>query len=353
MSSRRPHRTFRLYHAWIALLSLIAAPSGPAAGQDEGPAAGAANPMASFARMVPGSWRRTVQSGTSTFDTWHWGPGRHSLRVTTDGQDAGGEPWRELLVVYWHPGRKQVCLLSLHPDVPGIGPGVGEGTIRFEGETADAVYDLDQPRGRRKLNLRWAFDGPDKYHATLLEATGAAGFQPLVAWDYARVETRPRGAEAAPKRSEHLKALEPLLGRTWEADGAAAAGGPDASPIRTTFEWIPYADYVYARVLAPGKDGEPAHRLDAYFYRHAGTGALRCLALSDRGGVYEGDLTVPDAGALQLDLEGHEGDRLVSLVVRLDFEKDGTLRHCAWSVEGTDRTLLLDAHHKALEPKND
>ena len=359
LSSHRPHRTLGLHHALIAL-ALIAALSGFTAGQDKSPAAKpvpepaaakVADPMASFARMMPGMWRRTVLSGTSTFDSWHWGPGRHSMRVMTDGLDAAGRPWRELQVLYWHPGRKQVCLLSLHPDVPGIGPGVGEGTIRFEGETAVAAYDLYQRRGRRKMGLRWAFDGPDKYHATLLEATGTAGFKPLVEWDYVRVKTRPRGAEAAPKPSEHLKVLEPLLGRTWEAKGDGAAG--DAFQIRSTFEWVPYADYVYARVLAPGKDGGLPHLLDAYLYHHTGTGALRCLALSERGGVYEVDLTVLDAGALQLDLKGYEDDRGVPHVVRFDFERDWTLRHRVWSLKGPEHTLLLDVHHKQLEPKRD
>lgn len=65
------------------------------------------------------------------------------------------------------------------------------------------------------------------------------------------------------------------------------------------------------------------------------------------------DLTVLDDGALQLDLKGYEGDRVVHYVVRLDFEQDGTLRHRLWSVKGTERTLTLDVHHKKLEPKKD
>jgi hypothetical protein len=115
------------------------------------------------------------------------------------------------------------------------------------------------------------------------------------------------------------------------------------------------------RVLAPGSQASlPAgiepfrwkrhgrHELDAYFYHHTGTNALRCLALSNRGGLYEGDLTVLDGGALQLDLKGYEGDRVVSHVARFDFEQDGTLRHRVWSLHGTERTLMLDVHHKEL-----
>ena len=345
----------------LVALTLIAALSPGAAGQDKSPnarpvhepaPAKVADPMASFARMIPGEWRRTVQSGTSTFDTWHWGPGRHSMRVMTDGSGAAGEPWRELQALYWHPGRQQVCLLNLHPDVPGVGAGVGVGTIKFEGQTADAVYDLYQPRGRRKIGLRWAFEGPDKYHATLSEATGTAGFKPLAEWDYVRIKTRPRTAEGAPKPAERLKALEPLLGHIWEAKGEWTAAG-DAFHVLTNFAKVPLIDAIYARVLVPVKDGEPTHLLDAYFYHHIGTDALRCLALSSRGCVYEGDLTVLDGGELQLEMKGYEGDRVVSHVVRFDFEKDETLRQRVWSLKGTERTLMLDVHHKKLEPKRD
>ena len=154
-----------------------------------------------------------------------------------------------------------------------------------------------------------------------------------------------------PKRSERLKVLEPFLGHTWDARGDWATG--DAFHIQSTFEWVPYADGIYARTFAQTKGGEPTHLLDAYFYHHTGTKALRCLALSNRGGVYEGDLTVLDGGALQLDLKGYEGDRVVPHVVRFDFEQDKTLRHRVWSLQGTERTLTLDVHHKKLEPKRD
>ncbi|MDB5351791.1 MAG: putative transposase [Planctomycetota bacterium] len=327
---------------------LLFPPQGPPARPVQEPAK-VANPMASFARMIPGEWRVTAQSGTSMFHTWHWGPGKHSIRRMTDGSNAAGNPWRELQVFYWHPGRKQVCLLGLSP----FARGVSEGTIKFEGEAADAVFDLYQTGGRRNMGQRWAFDGPDKYHETLLEATGPAGLTPLAEWDQVRSKTLTamRTADEAPKPSERLKVLESLLGHTWEAKGNWATR--HAFHIQSTLEWVPYADGIYARMFAQTKDGEPRHLLDAYFYHHTGTDALRCLALSNQGGVYEGDLTVLDGGALQLDLKGDEGDRVVRHVVRFDFEKDGTLRHRVWSLKGTDRTLMLDVHHKKLEPKKD
>jgi hypothetical protein len=38
-------------------------------------------------------------------------------------------------------------------------------------------------------------------------------------------------------------------------------------------------------------------------------------------------VTVLDGGAMQLDLKGKEGERVVRPDVCFDFEKDGTLRH--------------------------
>jgi hypothetical protein len=294
-----------------------------------------ADPMASFARLVGGEW-----SGLSALQTWQWGPGKHSIR--------GGE----LEVIYWHPGRKQVCLLSMHADIPGVGRGSGEGTMKFEGETANGVLDLYQPRGLRKLAMRWAFQGPDTYRDTLLEDSGA-GFTTLAEWERVRVPKRtesPREAEQTLTLPEHLKAFEALLGRTWEAQvrmGDSVTG--EAVHIQSTFEFVP--DYVYGRVLAPSKDGEPAHVLDVYFYQEVRTGSLRCLALSNRGGVYTGEVIVVDGGALHLDLKGYEGERVVPLVARFDFEKDDTLRQRVWSLEGGERSLTLDVRHQRLEPK--
>ena len=345
MSSHRPRRSVRLRHTVVAL-SLLAALSAGTTAQDKRPdakpaPAKVADPMANFSRLVSDEWRVTAQSGKSMFHTWHWGPGNHSIRRMTDGAGAGGEPWRGLMVAYWHSARKQVRLLELSP----FARGVGEGTIKFEGETVDADFDLHQTGGLRKLRLRWAFDGRDKLHETLSEATGPARFVTLVELDHVRAKppaaARPRTVDGA-KPSARLKALEPLRGHTWEAKGAWAA--------RSSFEWVPLADAIYVRVVAPGKDGE--HLLDAYVYHHTGAKVLRCLALSS-GGVYEGDVSVLDGGALQLDLKGYEGERVETRVVRFDFEKDGPLRQRVWSLKGTERTLLLDVHHKKMEAKKD
>lgn len=308
----------------------------------------AADPMANFARMVGGEWKMTAQAGTSMYDVWHWGAGKRSLRVMTHGDDAQGNPWLAVQAVYWHPGRKQTCLWGLNP----FERSVEIGSITFDGETAEAIYDLHQRGVRRTLARRWSFEGRDTYHAVLLEATGPSGFVPLVAWDYTRSKTltpvRAIPADKEPEIPERLKALAPLQGQTWEARGNWGTG--EALRIRSTVEWVPYADGIYASVVATSDGGAPTHVLDAYLYHHTGTGALRCLALSHHGGVYEGDLTVLDGGALQVDMTGYEDDQVVPLVGRLDFDTDGTLRHRIWSLLGAKRTLMLDVHHKQLEP---
>lgn len=309
--------------------------------------ADSADPMARSARMIGGEWRLTAASGESMYTTSHWGPGRHSVRSVTIGSEASGAPWRDLGVGYWHPGRREIRLL-------GVGPyrrSVSEGVIKSVGETSESVIDHFQIGEHRKLVSRTDFDGPDEYRATLLEWTSPEKLEVLTGWDIVRSKSftpvRPLTAEEAGKPSAYLKALEPFLGRTWESTGEAKGEWSNGAALQSTFEWIPIADTIYARVVVPTKDGEPMHVLDAYLYYHPGATTLRCLALSHQGGVYEGDISVLDGGALQLDVKGFEGDRAVSLAVRFDFEADGALHQRIWSVEGAERTLLLDVHHTA------
>ena len=301
--------------------------------------------MAPFERMVGGEWKMTVASGTSSYRTWRWGPGRHSVRVMLDGDDATGDPWRDLNVFYWHPGRKEVREFG----VSRFARGITEGSITFRGETAQSDFDLHQAGGRRRLRLQWAFDGPDAYRATLLEASPpeSKDYTFMVAWDLVRTEppTPPRAfaVEGATGPSDLLKPFVPLLG-TWES---AAAGTPRT---RSTFEWIPLADAIYARVMGPGELGTKAHLMDAYLYHHTGTGSLRCLALTKQGGVYAGDVTALEGAALQFDLKGYVEDRVGEYVVRIDVEKDGVLCTRVWTVDGSERTLVTERRHRRYQP---
>jgi hypothetical protein len=346
----------------LIALSLLAALSACTAAQDKstetrpGQAAASsrvADPMAPFAGKVSGEGKITFSSGTSMYTTRHWGPGKHSVREMTHGEDAAGNPTRGLGVVYWHPGRKQIRLLGLDDWESGV----AEGTITFEGESSESVIDLHQTRGLRKLVSRAVPAGPGKTRLTLLEATGSGGLTPMNEWISIHSDTitpvRPPPADKLPKRSKHLEPFDSLLGGTWgttgEAKGDWASGA--ALSIHSTLEWIPYADGIYARTHALSKGGEPAHVLDTYFFHHTGARQLRCLALSHPGGVYEGNLTVVDGGALEAQLTGYERDQVVSYVARVDFEKDGTLRFQAWSLKGTERSLMLDVRQRKLDPK--
>jgi hypothetical protein len=314
--------------------------------------------MSSFARLVGGEWRVTFASGATASHVWHWGPGQRSMRRMAygmaDSSQAASNPWAGE-VLYWHPGLRQVRLLSLHEDIPGVGRGVAEGTIRFDGETSDAVITLDQPRGRRRLGQRQAFEGPDKYREILLE-DGGAGLAPLNTLDFVRVKERfaaPLPAAEPPVRAlpADWKPFEPLVGGTWKAEGATDGGS--RFPIHSTFAWEPSLEVVIARASSLLAAGEAAPLLEAYIYRQVRDAGLRCLVLSQQGGVYEGDVTVVAGGALQLDLKAYEGDRVAVLEVRFDIQDRGRLRTRVWSVEGAVQKLTLDVEHTHLEPKRD
>lgn len=306
------------------------------------------NPLAHLARLMPGEWRMVAASGTSMYRTWQWGPGRHSLRSITHGTDAAGNPWRDLEVVYWHPGRKEIRMLGLSP----YQRGVSEGTITADAAIVEGVFDLHQSQGHRAMGLRWVFTGPDSYHAVLLEAIPPKGLAPLAEWDFNRsttitaIQSFPGDA---PTPSAFLSDLKPLLssalGHTWEARGQLNAGGAvrgeaarvraDDSPraesdtrtlIQSTIEWLPYCDAIHIRSNALDSGGATDHLLDIYLFHHTGANGLRCLALSRQGGVYEGEITVLDGGSLRFDLTTHEGEQSGSLVARLDFGPEGSPR---------------------------
>jgi hypothetical protein len=46
-------------------------------------------------------------------------------------------------------------------------------------------------------------------------------------------------------------------------------------------------------------------------------------------------------------------DQVVTHVVRLDFDNDGTQRDRVWSLDDTDQRILLDLDHEKPEPKKD
>lgn len=307
----------------------------------------AEGPLAAFARLIHGEWRMTVMSGTSLFHTWHWGPGRHSVRVMTDGIGADGRPWRAVQVYYWHPGHKEIRLLGLNP----YARSVAEGTIRVDGDTAEAVMDMHQTADRRELVVRWSFEGKDKYHEVLLERLGPDNLVLLAEWDHFREqppeEPRILGDEAV-QLAERLRPFAPILTGPWEAAGV---GADDASfRVRSTVQWVPGADLIYARSESVLADGTARHAFDTYLFHHTGTATLRCLVVSDHGGVYEGDVSVLDGGALRFDLTGSEPDGTAQLAARLDLDGANSLRQRVWSIHDGKETLEMDVHHRKPSP---
>jgi hypothetical protein len=326
----------------LAVLGSCSAATDPdAAGQDPQPAMTppAPGPLAGFERMFPGEWMVTFASGTSMFRTWQRGPSDHSLRIVTDGEGAAGQPWRALEVVYWHPGRQRVCLLGFSCHARGV----EEAEIELAGQSMQFDTDLHQVQAHRNLRSVWTFQGADTYHATLLERQPGptTDFELLTEWDFHR-----RPAPASPRSlavagvdapSLHLAPLRPLLGG-WE--NRADAANADGLPMQSTFEWMPLADVIHARVIEAGPAGS-VPRLDVFLYHHTGRAALRCFAVSNRGSVHEGAVQMLDGGSVQIDLQGHDGEQALADSVRLDFDAAGM--HCRiWRRDGTERRLALD-----------
>jgi len=283
--------------------------------------------MAAFARLVSGVWTTTTHVGTSISDTWEWGPGRHSLSMLSEGTSSSGTPWRSIEVLYWHPGRGQFRRLGINP----FNRSVAEGTVAFAGNSAESHIDMHQTTGLRRLRSRWTFVGPDAYRDELFEDSGSGVYEPLASWDRIRMASQPpQGTPDTPhpRPSRYIDRLEPFLG-LWEL-----------ADFRVAIEYVPHADAVRVRVRESGAAGEAGLLLDAYAFHHTGTQELRTIALSRRGGVYEGTLVPVEDGSLQFALKGYEGPGIVELGVRLDLLEGGMVRYRLCSVAGAKATPI-------------
>lgn len=305
--------------------------------------ANVARPMAAFARLIKGEWKQTAASGTSMFHRWYWGPGKHSIRRMTDGEGADGKPWYEVQVYFWDPNRMQVRMLGVSP----YDQGVSEGTIHFEKGSAEGTAELYQARAQRKMGVRWQFEGQDKYRETLLEAVGSKGLEPLVEFDLVRIPftpQRPRNSLNSLKLSNHLKNFEAYLGHTWVGSGEWSNGDP--LQLQTSFDWIPVANAIYVRVSASdSNDGRP-HLLDAYIYHHTKEQTLKCLALLNAGGVFEGDVSVGEGGTIQIELKNGIIEKSADYSLQFEIESPGILRERAWFVKDDERIPLFNISHQ-------
>jgi hypothetical protein len=303
----------------------------------------------------------TVESGYKMHDRWHWGPGNHSLRGMTHGHAANGDPWRAVNVMYWHPGHKEIRSWGTNPFSRSVFDGVTtvkDGKIEF-------VADLYQVGNLRKVTFETEFDGPDKHFFRLFEETSPGTKTRMFELVYHRAAAiTPVAipeADKAPKPSALTEQLVSQIAGAWQSTGTATGTWLSGSSpqVESTFEWVPYADGVYASVIAsPANGGESTQLLDIYLYHHTGRGVLRCLALSNRGptgGVYEGDVTILEGGSLQIDLNGYEGDQVIPHTARIDFNEDRTVHTQIWTTAATDnagsaeRSLVLDMQHQRVK----
>ncbi len=308
----------------------------------------AADPLAAFERLVHGEWRLGSDSGWSMFDRWQWGPGKRSIINQTYGTDNEGDPWRVLSLYYHDPPQNHIAMFSMHRDIPGIGRGLSEGTISFDGDTADGVFDLQQsasPTGNaahRKMALKWSFTGNEHYINTLLEDAGR-GFATLAEWKRVRSDELtplPPVAEADAKPSGPFAAFTPLAGRHWDSTLESPSG--EAVRIRTHVEWIPYVQAIRARIGTHAEGQEPTAVLEAFVYRHPVAGTLHALVLSSDGTVYKGSLTIIESGSMQFAMESSAAARFFA---DINFN-DTPPRARIWSGPETDRTLLLDTQFR-------
>jgi len=201
----------------------------------------------------------------------------------------------------------------MHPVIPGIGRGVSQGTLAFDGDIADEVFDRHQPGQLRKLRARSKFISRDMYRYELMEDSGS-GFGLLLDLEYKRSDELspfPPVALYAARPAQNLAAFGPLAGPTWRSkDGAESA------QTTATFEWIPYIEAVRARMLRPAERGESEPLLDVCVYLHPRSNAIHCLALSNGGGVHEGRLAVLGDGRLSPAAGEHGCPSPRSFVVR-------------------------------------
>lgn len=305
------------------------------------------SPLAAFERLVDCEWQLGSESGWSQFDRWQWGPGKRSIISQTYGTDNEGAPWRVLSVYYHDPEQSHIAMFSMHRDIPGIGRGLSDGTILFDGDTAEGVFDLHQsasPTGNaahRKMALKWSFTANEHYIDTLLEDSGR-GFDTLAEWKRVRSDDLtplPAVAEADAKPSGEFAAFTPLAGRAWRSTIESPSG--EAVRIRTQVEWIPYVHVIRARISTQADGQEPVAILEAFLYRHPVAGTLHAIVLSSDGTVYKGSLSINESDELRFDLRS-TGDSRVLFEIDIEADKP---RSRVWSVEQTGRRLRWDTTH--------
>lgn len=295
--------------------------------------------LAGLSHIVSGTWQLGLTNGYFQHDTWQWGPGGHSLLGRTINSRGDGESTSGVCrVIYWHPGEQQLRMLAI-----SRGGLVWQGPVRLENGEArfdGTLFYPDEPK--RDLHLRWTFDSSDSYVAAFSESLpGRPTPVPLATWEYARLapDAPPHGAVPTfqPVPARYLAPLDHLLGRAWQA----LLERPDKGPldIELAVSWITHTEAAHARISTSGADS--VFLLDAYLFYHPGSKSLRCLALTQDEGLYEGAVSEDGDGGLLFRLTRYVGEQETPLTVRLQLAEDHTLRASITEASDAERTVVF------------
>lgn len=297
------------------------------------------SPLQDFERLVTDSWVVTASSGKKMVHTWKWGPGRWSVERWTDGESAGGEPWKELVVYYWDSQQRRIRLLGVSPFAGGI----SQGTIEFDGDSATTNFTLTQTSGRRVMQARWSFQGDSLYQETLLEKDSSGKFTELVAFQHHRIKRRddPPAVDAVRHEiPESFASIKFLIGKPW--NGTIE---DQQRSFQSSVNWLPIANCIHATIkeTTNGSSIEFAH---AYLYHEHKAKTLRCLIVCANSDTYEGNLSELSTGEVQLKLNGHHNGNSLQLESLIEQIADGSLQQNIQSSATSNASDLLLKHQR-------
>lgn len=246
------------------------------------------------------------------YHTWKWGPGKWSIERWTEGEGAGGQPWKELVVYYWDPQTGKIRFLGVSPFAEGI----QRGTIEFAGDSAIANSTLIQTSGRREMQTRWLFHKDSSYTETLLEKDSSGKFAELVTFQHQRISRNnqpPETAAAQEEITEPFKGLKFLLGNAWNG-----TTDDQRRRFQTTIKWLPIANCVHATITeTTGGAAVEFARVCIYHEPHAAT--LHCLIICANSEIYEGSVHELSVDTIQLELR--ERNQNKSHSIKSQFEQ--------------------------------
>ncbi len=310
-------------------------------------------PLAPFARMIGGEWRVTFASGTTQFDRWRWGPGRHSIISETFGTDAEAKPWRVLTVYFVEPGSDAVRVVSSHPPAGELGRGMSSGTAVMRDASMTARTMLRQsgrPDHSRSIETLWDFRGPDAYRSALAE-DGGRGFEEMVAWEYTRsraLSEMPAIADDAAQPAGALSFLASTVAHRWQADvmPASEVANDIGASMRTDLSVIPYLQAIHAQVTEIPTSAGLGSSIEAFVLQPVDRGPYRVLVLTASGCVGEGTVTITDDRSLDCSLEVVRGKDTLRRRLRVTLEPGDTMRTQVWSADSEPGALLADLLHR-------